>query len=350
MKILLIYLILPLSLLGCASNYSNTSEEWVIKRTIPVPDQVSTVMHKSIVSAGQPDVEANKQNSYLNNQGWHEFTDKVNTHQAIESKRLAERLDVSVTEAKIAGVTVRYVNPPKLASDHLSHIFIHLHSGGYVTSEGFAGVYEAIQLAHYLKMTVISVDYRMPPEHPFPAAVEDVVAVYKELLKRQGSKTIAIGGTSAGGGLSMAVIHKFKQEGLRLPGALFCGTPWTDLTKTGDSYFTNEGIDNTLITYDGMLKAMAVIYAGGTDMKDPLISPVYGDFVGFPPTYLVTGTRDLFLSNTIRAHRKLKTSGAITDLNIYEGASHGVYFALFDSPENRQVYSELGSFLYKHLK
>ena len=161
---------------------------------------------------------------------------------------------------------------------------------------------------------------------------------------------MALGGTSAGGGLILASTHKFIELGFPLPGALFAGTPWSDLTKTGDSYVTNEGVDYLLVTYEGVLAGAAKLYAGDHDMIDPLISPVYGDFKGFPPTYLVSGTRDMFLSNTVRTHRKLCAAGVVADLNVYEGFSHGEYLKTIDSPESEEVFAELGAFLLEHLK
>ena len=197
---------------------------------------------------------------------------------------------------------------------------------------------------------MLSIDYRQPPEHPFPAAVDDVVAVWKSLLKKRDAKSMALGGSSSGGGLVLASIHKFNGLGIPVPGALFAGTPWSDLTKTGDSYFTNEGVDNGLVSYEGVLEEAGKLYAGEHDLTNPLISPVYGDFKGFPPTYLVSGTRDLFLSNTVRVHRKLRAAGAVADLNVYEGFSHGDYLKVIDSPESEQVFAELAAFLLKYLK
>ena len=138
--------------------------------------------------------------------------------------------------------------------------------------------------------------------------------------------------------------------GLDLPGALWAGTPWADLSKTGDSLFTNEGVDRSLVTYDGLLEGAAKLYAGGQDLKTPLISPVYGHFEGFPPTSLVTGTRDLFLSDTARVHRKLRVAGVAADLNVYEAVSHAEYASMLGSPESEQVYGELGEFLRRHLE
>ncbi len=242
------------------------------------------------------------------------------------------------------------MTPAKVDPSNAKRLFVHLHGGAYVLGGGVAGTSEAIVIARYAEMPVMSIDYRMPPAHPFPAAVDDVVAVWRGLLKDRAASSMALGGTSAGGGLALASSQRLRQLKLDLPGALWAGTPWADLTKTGDSQFINEGIDRMLVTYDGVLVAAARLYAGGHSLKTPLISPVYGDFVGFPPTQLVTGTRDLFLSDTARVHRKLRVAGAVADLNVYEGMSHAGYLVALRSPESRQVYGELGAFLKRHLE
>ena len=150
--------------------------------------------------------------------------------------------------------------------------------------------------------------------------------------------------------MTLASTHMLIDLGIPVPGALFAGTPWADLTKTGDSYFTNEGVDYVLVTYDGLLAGAAKLYAGDHAMTDPLISPVYGDFKGFPPTYLVSGTRDMFLSNTVRVHRKLRTAGVVASLNVYEGFSHGEYLKTIDPPESEQVFAELSAFILEYLE
>ena len=119
---------------------------------------------------------------------------------------------------------------------------------------------------------------------------------------------------------------------------------------TRRALYTNEGLDRVLVTYDGSLGAAARLYAAGHDMKDPLISPIYGDFDGFPATMLVTGTRDLFLSDVVRTHRKLRAAGVTADLHVYEGMSHAGYLVAAQSPESIDMYQELSAFLDKHLK
>ncbi len=323
---------------------------WTVReRTLPAPAAASDTLRVAIVNTPQPDVAAHiRKATFKTKEEWSKFIRAADASKTPIIKALTERWKVTIKEEKIAGVTVRTVTPVDIDPANKDRLFVHTHGGAYVVSAGRAGLPEAILIAHRAKILVLSIDYRMPPEHPFPAAVDDVVAVWKSLLKDRDAKSIALGGTSAGGGLTLASTRRFKQLGLETPGALWAGTPWADLTKTGDSHFTNEGIYRMLVSYHGVLEGAAKLYADGRDLKTPLISPVYAKFRGFPPTYLVTGTRDLFLSDTVRVHRKMRVAGVVADLNVYEGVSHGEY--IVDSPESQQVFGELGAFLMKHLQ
>ena len=137
----------------------------------------------------------------------------------------------------------------------------------------------------------------------------------------------------------LEVMLRAKQQGLRLPGAISPGTPMSDVTKTGDSFYSNEMVDNVLVSRDGFCDAATRVYAHGHDLKDPLLSPIYGDMHGFPPAILTTGTRDLLLSNTVRVHRKLREAGVDAQLEDYEGQSHAQY--QFDDrvPESREAFA-----------
>lgn len=285
-----------------------------------------------------------------NNQELIEFIEEITELQTAAAKQEAKKLNIRVEEKTIAGVTVRYINPPTVDPSMKDRLFIHTHGGAYVFGGGYAGVQEGLRIARYTKIPVISIDYRMPPEHPFPAALDDVLAVYKELIKQHDPKTIAIGGSSAGGGLAMASIYKFKAEELELPGAIFLGSPWTDLKMIWDSSYLYEEIEEVLVSFKELLEGSAHLYAGENDMNNPLISPIYGDVSEFPPTYLVAGKRDLFFSNTVRVHRKLRIAGVITILTVCEEVSPGGYGFVFRSPENEQVYIELSEFLNEHLR
>ena len=196
---------------------------------------------------------------------------------------------------------------------------------------------------------VISVDYRMPPEAYFPAALDDVVAVYRDALKTTAPKNLAVFGTSAGGALVLELMLQAKQKGIPLPGAIAPGTPMSDITKTGDTFYTNEMVDNVLVSRDGFCDSAAAVYAHGHDLKDPLLSPVYGDMRGFPPAILTTGTRDLLLSNTVRVHRKLRQAGVEAVLQVFEGQSHAHYYRDPSAPESREAFTEIARFFDRHL-
>jgi acetyl esterase/lipase len=133
-----------------------------------------------------------------------------------------------------------------------------------------------------------------------------------------------------------------------MPAALFLGTPAADLTKTGDSVYLNAEVDNTLGRYEGRIEACLKLYANGRDLKEPLLSPVYGDLSGWPPTVLITGTRDLLLSPTVRTHRKLRAAGVAAELHVYEGQSHADYLTAFPAPEARDALKEVASFFDRH--
>ena len=232
---------------------------------------------------------------------------------------LKKKMHVTVEAKTIAGVPVFDVKPEAIPEQNRRRLLVHVHGGAYILFAGEAALPEAIAMAYATKTEVLSVDYRMPPDFPFPAAIEDTVAVWKDVIKTHTPRNVALFGTSAGGGLTLATVLKLKELGLPLPGALMAGTPWSDLSKTGDSYFTNAQVDNVLGTYEGNLEGAAKLYAGRHDLKEPLLSPVYGDLSGFPPTVLVSGTRDLFLSNTVRVHQKLLESGVQAELLVFEG-------------------------------
>ena len=281
-----------------------------------------------------------------------EWRAKIEQVDAKDTARTAEFLaktDVTISRDKVAGVAVHRLKPAAVSEVNENRLFLYVHGGAYVFGSGDAGLAEPVLIADRIGIPILSVDYRMPPDHPFPAALEDVVGVYKALLDCRSPESIIIGGTSAGGGLALAAVHQFQRLGLPLPAAIYAGTPWADLTKTGDTLYTNEGLDRILSTYDGTLGAAARLYAGDHSMTDALVSPVYGEFAGFPPTILVTGTRDMFLSDTARTHRKLRAAGASADLLVFEGMSHAGYWISPETPESKDMYRQLKAFIDRHL-
>lgn len=341
---LFITLLIALLLAGAV-----VAEPWrIAPRELPPPAGASEEVQALISAAPQPDLRSRSVYPIVPAQ-WRQLQEARAKQSAISLGALGQQLGVAITRDEIAGVAVHRVTPLRDSKAAPGRVFVYIHGGAYVFGGGDAGVREGALISSLSGIPVVSVDYRMPPDHPHPAAVNDVTAVYREVLKTYPAGAVAMGGTSAGGGLTLAAVHQFKRLELPVPGALYLGTPWTDLTKSSDTLYTNEGIDRVVPTYDGLLAAAARLYAGDTDLRDPLVSPVYGEFDEFPPTYLVSGTRDILLSDTVRVHRKLRVAGVEADLNVYEGLSHAEYAMAGDSPEFRQVYGELVVFLDKHL-
>jgi epsilon-lactone hydrolase len=314
-------------------------------KTLPVPTDVSPELQKLIAKPLNPAWN----NLWKTGEEWRAAATAQAAKVVPTIPAMLKRLHVTEKSEMIDGVRVYEITPDFIPPEHRDKLLIHVHGGCYELFPGESGTTEAIIMAGLGHFKVISVDYRMPPEAYFPAALDDAMSVYKSTLKTTDPKDIGVFGTSAGGALVLEMMLRAKQEGLRLPGAIAPGTPMSDVTKTGDSFYTNEKVDNVLVSRDGFCDAATIVYAHGHDLKDPLLSPVYGDMHGFPPTILTTGTRDLLLSNTVRVHRKLREAGVDAQLQVFEGMSHAQYQVDDRIPETTEAFGEITDFFDKHL-
>ena len=242
----------------------------------------------------------------------------------------AKHNGVTYEVKEFAGVRTYVVTPKKIRKRYSDVVFVHTHGGAWVFGGGDSALREAVWAAVGLGVKIVSVDYRRPPEHPFPAPIEDAVTVWKEVIKKQDPTKTALFGTSAGGNVALATTLKLKQLGLPLPGAIFAGTPATDLENTSDTWHTLSGLD-PLGPREGV--------TAGAYLK------------GFPPTILISGTRDALLSDTVRMHRALRKADVIADLHVYDGQTHGDYMQnlLRPVPECADAQRELSKFFDKHL-
>jgi epsilon-lactone hydrolase len=244
----------------------------------------------------------------------------------------------------ISGVTTYRCTPAEL-NDPARPLYLYFHGGAFVFGAGRFAMALGAKAADELGLTTLSVDYRTPPANPFPAALEDGVAVYRELLTAAGRQSIVIGGSSAGANLAAAVTLLIRDRGLPGPAAVVLLTPEVDLTEAGDTFRTNELLDVTLKT--GLPECNA-LYAGGHALTDPYVSPLFADFApGFPPTLIQSGTRDLFLSNCVLMHRKLRRAGIEAELHVWEAMPHGG-FGFGSVPENDEIGKEVRSFIARH--
>ena len=258
---------------------------------------------------------------------------------------LVEQLSAAVEPASVNGVPVFVVTPDDVGEGPDNPIYLDIHGGSLIMGSGKACEVMARRTAAQVQMQTWSVDYRMPPDHPYPAPLDDVIAVYRGLLDVHAPERIVVGGGSAGGNLAAALILRARDEGLPLPAALVLLTPEADLTESGDTFQTNLGIDCVLTA---SLADSIALYANGHDLKDPYLSPLFGSLTApFPPTFLQAGTRDLFLSNAVRMHRRLRSGGVDAELHVFEAMPHGGFFG---APEDDDLTDEIRRFLASHLE
>ncbi|WP_231386755.1 alpha/beta hydrolase [Nocardia sp. BMG111209] len=248
-----------------------------------------------------------------------------------------------VEDVEIDGVPVYVATPDGVAPDD-RRVYLALHGGAFIQGGGNISRLGAVMTAGTVGARTWAVDYRMPPEHPFPAALDDCLTVYRRLLADRSPADIVVGGVSAGANLVAALILRARDEGLPLPAAAVLETIPADMSLTGDSLHTNRDVD---ITFVGDLEPVVALYADGHDPLDPYLSPLYGDFTaGFPPTVLTTGTRDFLLSDTVRMHRRLLAAGITAELHVFEAAPHAMFLGM--APEDHERGREIRAFAERH--
>ena len=251
-----------------------------------------------------------------------------------------------LVEDKIAGVPVRIVTPEGMPESNRDKVLLNLHGGGFNSDSGSDT--ESIPIAGYTKIKVVAVLYRLAPEFPFPAAVDDSVAVYKELLKSYKPEHIVIYGTSAGAILTAEVASKLKQLGLPLPAALGIFSGMGDFARDGDSIalYGLRGLAGHLDPPGS--GPHDPYYVGQTDPRDPVLSPIYSDLHGMPPTLFVTSGRDLLLSGTINLHRAYLNAGVDARLVVYDALPHAFWYSPL-LPEGLEANHIMASFFVKQL-
>jgi monoterpene epsilon-lactone hydrolase len=194
---------------------------------------------------------------------------------------------------------------------------------------------------------VLYFDYRLAPEHPFPAAVEDAVTVYRWLAGEVDARRIAFMGDSAGGGLALATLYKLRDEGLPLPGAAIAISPWTDLALTGPSLQSNAAADPMLIA--GHLHAFASGYLAGADPRDPYASPLYGEPLGLPPTLIQVGSDEILHDDAVRMAERLQAAGCDAEVEVWRRMPHAWHLYARILPEGRRALARIGAFLEEKL-
>jgi acetyl esterase/lipase len=269
---------------------------------------------------------------------WRSIKVGANAQYAAAVERLAGGLRASVETVRTGATVIHVATPPELDRPDLA--YIDLHGGALVFGGGDACRVGAQMHADQHHVRCYGVDYRTPPEHPYPAALDDCLAAYRYVLGHHAAKNIVVGGRSAGGNLAVAMALRARDEGLPLPAGLVLLSPQVDLTESGDSFEVNKLVD---VVLPGSLMASNRLYADGADPSHPYLSPLFGSFGGFPPTFLQSGTRDLFLSNAVRMHRALRRAQVAAELHVFEAMPHGGFSG--GTPEDKDLAQEVSRFV-----
>jgi epsilon-lactone hydrolase len=310
-----------------------------ITRVVPLP---KTVSPEARVYLSQPVYHPASSASLAEKRA---ATDAMQAHDSAANRAL---YPVNIAPSTMAGVPVRIVTPvDAIPPGKANRVLINLHGGGFTTDSG--SMTESIPIAHLAQTKVVAVMYRLAPEHPFPAAVDDSVAVYKELLHTYKPENIAIYGASAGGILTGEVAVKIKQLGLPMPGALGIFTGSGDFSKVGDTsaIYSVVGLAGNLSPppEDG---TWISDYVASTDPKDPVLSPLFSDLHGMPPTLFLSSTRDMMLSGTTIMHRAFLRAGDEAQLVVFEALNHGFWYDA-SLPESREANELIVHFFDVHL-
>lgn len=284
-----------------------------VTRVVPVPTTVSAAAQRSLAKPWPDDSTP---------QPLAERRSSTDTWQAGAGKAFEDLYPVQVESSEIAGVPVRIITPPDIPASHRDRILINLHGGGFNSDSG--SLTESVPVAALSSTMTIAVLYRLAPEHPFPAALDDAVAVYREVLKTHKAANIAIYGTSAGAILTAEVAARLKQLGLPEPGALGIFSGFGDYAHRGDSeaLFALRGLAGHL---DVPKTRSHDAYAGTTRLDDPILSPIYSDLHGMPPTLFISSTRDMLLSGTTLLHRAFLRAGDEAQLVVFEALPHAFW-------------------------
>jgi len=276
--------------------------------------------------------------------GWsHGTVDEQRQWQEKMSRFLLPPATVHCQPVDVNGVPGEWVTAP--AAGHGG--ILYLHGGGYTVGSTNTHRGLVARISNLTTLPVLLIDYRLAPEHPFPAALEDAVTAYRWLLA-QGidHSRIVIAGDSAGGGLALATLVALREAGDQLPAGVFCISPWTDLTGCGDSIRSREEQDPVLSMKS--LQRDVNYYAGGQDLLSPFISPIFADLAGLPPLFIQVGTDEILLDDSRRIAENAQKAGVDVTLEVYEGMFH-VFHMVPNMPETKKAMLHIGYFISRIL-
>lgn len=255
-------------------------------------------------------------------------------------KSYAPHPDVTVDAGNIAGVPVYWFLPKHIAG---SEAVIYLHGGGYIYGSIESHRAMVTHIANAIQRKILFVEYSLAPEHPFPAALNDTIAVIRDLLRTQPGFQFALVGDSAGGNLVMSTVVQLRS--LHLPAPLYqvLMSPWVETDPTYPSYFENEKLD-PIITR-GFVQYSGSLYVNGEDKRNPLVSPIHNDFAGTGPTLILVGTKEVLRDDALFLHAALNVSGAHATLKTYDDVTHVWPLTNIESPQSKDALKTMSEFV-----
>jgi acetyl esterase/lipase len=273
-------------------------------------------------------------------------------YRSIKSKRRLQERRATILNLIPGGefkdIEIGKIKGQLIEAENMSpgRIILYLHGGTYCTGSVKSYRILARKLAEVCSSELLIINYRLAPENPYPGALEDSVAAYRWLLENgYESNKIFIMGDSAGGGLALSTGLKIKDQALEMPAGFICMSPWTDLTLSGKSFFERAKRDPLL--NPKVIRKCAKLYYGNHDPKGCFVSPLFGDFTGFPPVMIQVGTEEILYDDSIRLFEKLKESKVSVELEIWKKMFHVWQFFYLVMPESREAVGKIGDFIKK---
>ncbi|MEM7563427.1 MAG: alpha/beta hydrolase, partial [Pseudomonadota bacterium] len=263
---------------------------------------------------------------------------------AADIEQEVARFEGDIEDLEIASVKCRQITPVNWDPDQ-GPCIQYAYGGGYVSGSVQEDQIITLPLAAMASTRIVMVDYRLSPEHPYPAPEQDMQTVYRELIDFYGTQRLIVSGESAGGHQALSVMQYACNQGLALPACAVLFSPWVDLTNQGDSHQFNDQRDPTL--NNAWVDSAAAMHAAGVDLADPGISPINADVAGLPPCLITTGSCDLLLSQCLRLADKLQSANVSCDLRVWEGMWH--VFEFYTIPEARQSLQQVADFIRRHI-
>lgn len=340
MKIKIILIVIIIILLLIIFNI------WRKTRYDNVPTTISNEAQKTLKDLYLVNVLSKKAPKLNDLQGWKkqwEDTEKI-LGQNFDS--VVNNNNVIVNNIEINGVNVLEIIPQNLRSG--DKILVYTHGGAYTKLSARSSIANSARMSNITGLKVYSIDYTLAPFANWKEIQDQVLSVFKGLIDAGYSlENIGMFGDSAGGGLTLSTVLNMRNMGWGMPAAVILISPWADLTGEGDTYESLKRSDPVL-NYEKSLKNSALVYADGLSLSDPRVSPLFADYTqGFPPTLILEGTKDIFLSTIVRLYQKMKDSGVDVTLDIYEGMWH--VFTAFDIPEADKAFIDFAKFWNKYL-